>query len=139
MKKVWLVPMVCVFFACSKKDNTNPVNQTNVVQSSNILYQEIDGTVATDHSYEIRIHEEVSGTFIEKIINTYTQNSFPFYYKDNVNPPFFYELTLHNNSTFSNSGKGYIRAMVVYKGDTVLLEADENTWSKRVVSQTYTN
>lgn len=140
MKKIILL-IAIISIGCNK-DNPEPITETQTVtqtQTNNVLYQEINGTVTTDHSYQIIVYEEIGGQFEQTIINTYTGNTFPKMFEDEINNKFYYELTLHNFSTFTTSGNGIINATVIFMGDTLFLEADENTWHKNIISKTYNN
>jgi len=142
MKRLLLVLLVLTFVGCSKNEEEKPqpmVQQTVSVPS--ILSQEINGTVSTDYSYNIKIYEDMgSGNFQETISNEYKLNSFPFVYEDEIKRPFYFEIVLHNSSVYSNGGKGDVSVTVKYKGaNIVVIEADENTWSENYTSTVYNN
>lgn len=140
MKNLILI-FVLVFFGCTKEKLVEPtivvVPQTQTTPTNNILYQKINGNVTTDHSYQIIVYEEVGGQFQQSFINQYAGNVFPYIFEDEIKSRFYFELTLHNFSTFASSGQGVINATVVFRGDTLFLEADENTWSKNITSPIY--
>jgi len=142
MKKLAILLVILTFIGCSKEEKTvipAPVPTPVIVAS--ILHQEVNGTVITDHSYQIKIYEDMgSGNFQNTITNEYTLNTFPFVYEDEVNRPFYFEVVLHNSSLYSNGGKGILNITIKYKNvDVIFLEADENTWSKIYTSVIYNN
>ena len=139
MKKLAIILLVLI--SCTKPEE-NPQPQPIVLPAptiDNTLYQKVDGTVTTDHSYEIKVYEEMGGIFQETIRNTYTNNTFPYYFEDEISNNFYYEVTLHNFSTFTTQGNGVINATIIFRGDTIFLEADENTWSEITTSPIYIN
>jgi len=137
MKKIVLIALVIMSFGCGKEETPQPTQSTPVV--SNTLTQVVDGNVTTSHSFELDIYEEINGSFQLTKTNTYTLNSFPYTFIDNITNKFYYEVILHNNSTFTNTGNGVINATITYQGDVIFLEADENTWSENYTSSVYNN
>ena len=139
MKNIILIAAILTMFSCTKEETVEPVATSSAV--NNTLRQVVDGDVLTLHSYELKIYEELStGSFQLTITNTYTANTFPYVFEDVIVNPFYFELTLHNNSTFTTSGNGIINANITYKGDSIVfLEADENTWSESYTSAIYNN
>lgn len=134
--------LALILFSCSK-DKVEPTiavvtPTTTTTPINNMLYQKINGTVTTDHSYQIIVYEEIGGQYQQSFINQYSQNTFPYTFENEIKHNFYYELTLHNFSTFATNGQGVINAIVVFRGDTIFLEADENTWSKNITSSIYT-
>ncbi len=144
MRNFILILSVLTLFSCTKKESKTiePIltsSTSSVV--NNTLRQIVDGNVITSHSYELKIYEDLgSGTFQLTTTNTYTANTFPYIFEDIIDNPFYFEITLHNNSTFTTSGNGVINADIYYQGNQILfLEADENTWSESYTSTIYNN
>ena len=142
MKKIAIVLLAIAFIGCSKEDKEDlPTPVTPVVQVGGILHQEINGDVVTDFSYQLRVFEDMGdGNFQETINNQYKLNVFPRVFEDNIERPFYFELTLHNSSVYSTGGQGVVNATIKYKGNLVkLLEADIFTYSQTFTSAIYNN
>ena len=142
MKKLAILLIAFTFIGCSKEEEKLPqpaVQQVAVVPS--VLHQEVNGTVTTDHSYQIKIYEDMgNGNYQNTITNEYKLNDMPFIYQDEINRPFYFEVILHNSSLYSNGGKGNITVNITYKGNQIVfLEADEFTWSENYTSAVYNN
>lgn len=142
MKKLLLLSAIIVLsISCTKEENAPEPIPVPVIEVVNSLKQFIDGTVTASHSYELRIYEDLGdSSYVLTTTNTYTGNSFPYAFEDIINNPFYFELTLHNSSTFSSSGEGVLNANIFYRGNEIIfLEADENTWSETFTSVIYNN
>jgi len=143
MKNLIYLIVIVTLFGCTKEEYIVIPQEEIIVKSvsNNVLSQVVNGTVIASHSFQLKVYEDFGGGEFELTIdNIYTNNSFPYSFQNTINRPFYFELTLHNSSTFSNSGKGLISSTITYN-DTqiVFLEADENTWSENYTSAIYNN
>ena len=139
MKKIALLGLI-ILFSCTKEEIKPQEKAIVSVSVSNILVQTVDGNVSTDHSYELKIYEDLGYGFNLTETNTYKDNDFPFIFNNTITTPFYFELVLHNNSTFTTQGNGVINASITYNGiEIIFLEADKNTWSKNYTSSIYNN